>query len=419
MDYFNYRDGRLYAEEVKVADIANAVGTPCYIYSRATIERHWRAYDSAFGFSDHSICYAVKANSNLAVLNLLTRLGSGFDIVSGGELEKVLQAGGDPLKIVFSGVGKSESEIRRALEVGIRSLNIESEMELQRISAVAVSMDRVANISVRVNPDVDPKTHPYIATGLQETKFGIPIEDAPSIYQKAKALPNIRLIGIACHIGSQLTDVSPFVDALDRVLRLHKTLVNMGINVKHLDMGGGLGIRYRDETPPLPADLAKVIVDTLKSHGYNLSIAIQPGRSIVGNAGILATRIEYLKKGVPKNFAIVDAAMNDLLRPALYQAWQEIIAVNSDSSVAKQRYDVVGPVCETADTLGFDRPLAIQQGDLLAVRSSGAYGAVMASNYNARQRPPEVLVDGNRFHVVRQRESFAQMSRDESILPAD
>jgi len=419
VDYFNYRDGQLYAEQVNVADIADAVGTPCYVYSRATIERHWRAYDSAFGSSEHSICYAVKANSNLAILNLFTRLGSGFDIVSQGELEKVLQAGGDPQKTIFSGVGKSESEIRRALEVGIRSLNVESEMELRRISAVAKSMSLTANISVRVNPDVDPKTHPYIATGLKETKFGIPIEDAPAIYQHAKTLPNIRIVGIACHIGSQLTDVSPFVDALNRVLHLRQILDDMGIDVNHLDLGGGLGIRYRDEEPPLPKDLAATIIQTLASHDCNLPIMLEPGRSIVGNAGILLTRIEYLKNNGTKNFAIVDAAMNDLLRPALYQAWQEIIVVNSDSTADKQYYDVVGPVCETADTLGFDRPLAVKPGDLLAVRSAGAYGAVIASNYNARQSPAEVMVDGDQFHVVRQRESFTQLSKNETILPAD
>ena len=415
MDHFEYRNGRLYAEEVPVANIAAAVGTPCYLYSRATIERHWHAFDRAFGDHPHLVCYAVKANSNLAVLNLLARLGSGFDIVSGGELERVMAAGGDPGKVVFSGVGKRRDELERALDVGIRCFNAESETELALLEQVAAERGRRAPVSLRINPDVDADTHPYIATGLKQNKFGIAADRAPAVYARAAASPHLRVVGVDCHIGSQLTKVAPFVDALERVLALVARLEGQGIPVHHLDLGGGLGIRYRDEEPPLPADHAAALMDHIRGKPYE--ILIEPGRAIVGNAGILVTRVELLKRGEERNFAVVDAAMNDLLRPALYAAWQAIIPVEPRAGDEPHRYDVVGPICETGDFLGKDRELAIEPGDLLAVRSAGAYGFAMSSNYNSRPRAAEVMVDGGRYHIVRRRETVAELYAGEAVLP--
>lgn len=415
MDYFEYHNGRLFAEELEVATLAAEHGTPCYIYSRATIERHWHAFDNALAGQSHLVCYAVKANSNLAVLNIMARLGSGFDIVSMGELERVLKAGGDPAKVVFSGVAKREDEMRRALEVGIKCFNVESIAELERLNHVAAGMDVRAPVSIRVNPDVDAKTHPYISTGLKENKFGIEIEQALEVYEQAAAMSHLDVQGVDCHIGSQLTQVQPFVDALDRVLLLIDQLAAKGINIRHLDVGGGLGIRYQDETPPAPAEYAEAIKARLNSSG--LELLIEPGRAIVGNAGILVTKVEYLKQTGHKNFAIVDAAMNDLLRPSLYSAWQDIITVQTRDDVNAEKYDIVGPVCETGDFLGKDRNLAIKAGDLLAVRSAGAYGFSMSSNYNSRPRPVELMVDGSVAHVIRRRESVEELFAQESLLP--
>ncbi len=414
MDHFEYRNGRLFAEDVPVADIAATVGTPCYVYSRATIERHWRAFDHAFADHPHLVCYAVKANGNLAVLNLLARLGSGFDIVSGGELERVLAAGGDPGKVVFSGVGKRRDELEHALEVGIRCFNVESEAELALLEQVAAMRDQRAPVSLRINPDVDANTHPYISTGLKQNKFGIAADRALAVYARAAASPHLDVIGVDCHIGSQLTQVTPFVDALERVLTLVARLEQQGVHIRHLDLGGGLGIRYRDEEPPLPADHAAALMAHLRGKPYE--ILIEPGRAIVGNAGILVTRVELLKPGEDKNFAVVDAAMNDLLRPALYSAWQAIIPVEPRAGGEPRHYDVVGPICETGDFLGKDRELNIESGDLLAVRSAGAYGFAMSSNYNARPRAAEVMVDGGRFQVVRWRERLADLYAGESVL---
>ena len=415
MDHFNYRGTALYAEDVPLEQIAAEFGTPCYVYSRATLERHWHAFDRAFTGQPHLVCYAVKANSNLAVLNVLARLGSGFDIVSLGELERVLAAGGDPGKIVFSGVGKREDEMRRALEVGIRCFNVEVPDELDRLNRLAGEMDRKARISLRVNPDVDAQTHPYISTGLRENKFGIGVDEALAEYRRAAAMPNLDISGIDCHIGSQLTSLEPFVDALDRLLVMIETLRTEGIVIRHLDIGGGLGIRYSQENPPEPAAYAEVLSRRLA--GLQLEILLEPGRAIVGNAGVLLTRVEYLKSNGVKHFAIVDAAMNDLIRPSLYQAWQGILPVHSDSSAPTRCYDVVGPVCETGDFLGKDRDLAIQAGDLLAVRSAGAYGFCMSSNYNSRPRVAEVLVDGDRVHLARRRETVADLFQHETVLP--
>ncbi len=415
MDYFHYQGGRLFAEQVALDEIARIYGTPCYVYSRATVERHWQAFAQALAGHAHLICYAVKANSNLAILNVLARLGSGFDIVSGGELERVLRAGGDPARIVFSGVGKSEAEIVRALEVGIRCFNVESESELLRIDRLAGAAGTRAPISLRVNPDVDAQTHPYISTGLKENKFGVDIERGFELYQRAAALEHLQVAGIDCHIGSQLTRLSPFVDALDRVLALVDRLRDSGIALRHLDIGGGLGIRYRDEQPPQPADYAQALLHRLGER--QLEILLEPGRAIVGNAGILLTRVEYLKATADKRFAIVDAAMNDLIRPALYDAWQDIVPVapRQDGEVAA--WDIVGPVCETGDFLGKDRSLALAEGDLLAMRSAGAYGFAMSSNYNTRPRAAEVMVDGDRTHLVRRRETLAELMVGESTLP--
>ncbi|NNF95762.1 MAG: diaminopimelate decarboxylase [Halobacteria archaeon] len=414
MDYFNYQDGVLYAENVAVPEIAAAHGTPCFIYSRATLERHWRAFDAALAGIDHLVCYAVKANSNLGVLNVLARLGSGFDIVSVGELERVLAAGGDPQRVVFSGVGKRADEMRRALEVGIHCFNVESEAELDLLNQVAGEVGVKAPVSIRVNPDVDAGTHPYISTGLKENKFGIDINRAPEVYARAATLPHLSIRGVDCHIGSQLTETAPFLDALDRVLALVEQLVAQGIQITHLDLGGGLGIRYRDETPPLPDAYASALRERMGD--TELTILIEPGRAIAGNAGILVTRVEYLKHTEHKDFAVVDAAMNDLMRPALYKAWQDIIPVVPRTGEAR-RYDVVGPVCETADFLGKDRQLILQPADLLAVRSAGAYGFSMSSNYNSRPRAAEIMVDEKQIHVIRERETVAELFAHEHVLP--
>ena len=416
MDHFEYRNGQLFAEDVAVADIARAHGTPCYIYSRATLERHWHAFNDAFGTQPHLVCYAVKANSNIAILNLFARLGSGFDIVSVGELERVLRAGGDPSKVVFSGVSKKASEIRRALEVGIRCFNVESEPELARINAVAGEMGKIAPISLRVNPDVDAQTHPYISTGLKENKFGIEISRAEEVYLKAAALPHLNVVGIDCHIGSQLLTLSPFMDALQRVLALAERLAEQGVKVHHLDIGGGLGVRYRDDQiAPTPAEYMAQLFTDERLREYE--IFVEPGRAIAANAGILVTEVEFLKMAEYKNFAVIDAAMNDLIRPALYSAWHEIIPVVPREGETAT-YDIVGPVCETGDFLGKERDLNIQAGDLLAVRSSGAYGFTMASNYNTRPRAVEVMVDGSAVHVIRQRETLDDLMHGEFILPS-
>lgn len=421
MEAFHYQDGQLYAEGVALADIASAVGSPVYVYSRAMIEERWRAYDEAFSGRDHLVCYAVKANSNLAVLKLLADQGSGFDIVSVGELERVLRAGGDPSRVVFSGVGKTPGEIRRALEAGIGCFNVESEAELEQLNEIAAEMGVRAPVSLRINPDVDPHTHPYISTGLKESKFGIPIDMAPALYDRARSMDHIEIRGVASHIGSQLTEIDPFVDALERVISLVGELGDAGIDLQWLDLGGGLGIRYADEEAPEPTNLVVTLMDHLQEMGtryQRMRVLIEPGRSIVGNAGVLLTRVQYLKPGELRNFAIVDAAMNDLIRPALYDAWQDIVVVNRDAGRETGIYDVVGPVCESGDFLGHDRELAIAPGDLLAVASAGAYGAVMSSNYNSRPRAAEVIVDGSEFHVVRRRETVDELMAGESVLPA-
>lgn len=415
MDYFNYKNGELFVEDVSVQDIVYQHGSPCYIYSRATLERHWLAFDRAFAQHPHLICYAVKANSNIAILNLLARLGSGFDIVSLGELERVIAAGGDPKKIVFSGVGKREDEILAALKTGIRCFNIEVSAELDRINMLAAQLDMVAPVSFRVNPDVDAKTHPYISTGLKENKFGIEFDQALTEYRRAAAMPNIEIVGIDCHIGSQLTETRPFLDALDKILSLAETLTNEAITLRHLDLGGGLGICYKDEHPPEPAEYIGAILSRLQ--GLNYEILIEPGRAIVGNAGILVTQVEYLKQTAHKNFAIVDAAMNDLIRPSLYGSWQDIIPVTLRQDAAEQCWDIVGPVCETSDFLGKDRLLTMAQGDLLAVRSAGAYGFSMSSNYNSRPRIAEYMVDGQKVRTIREQERIAQLWSGEHLLP--
>ncbi|HIQ16129.1 MAG TPA: diaminopimelate decarboxylase [Leucothrix sp.] len=417
MDYFEYKNNQLFAENVSLTTIANEYGTPCYVYSRATLERHWNAFNDAFGDQPHLICYSVKANSNIAILNLLARLGSGFDIVSVGELERVLKAGGDPKKVVFSGVGKRVDEMQRALEVGIRCFNIESVSELERLNAVAGRMNKVANISIRVNPDVDAKTHPYISTGLKENKFGIDINYVKNVYLHAVALHNINITGIDCHIGSQLTEVAPFIEALDRLIALADELKEHDINIQHIDLGGGLGVRYNDEEPPLPSDFTEQLFTNEKLKAYE--IVIEPGRAIAANTAVLLTRVEYLKHTDEKNFAIVDAAMNDLIRPALYQAWQEIIPVDEIQRSDVENYDIVGPICESSDFLGKDRELSLEQGDLLAVRSAGAYGFTMASNYNTRPRVAEVLIDGDKSALIRKRETIESLFADEILYEED
>ena len=416
MDHFTRIDGRLHGEQVPLERLAERFGTPLYVYSRATLERHWHAFDSALGELPHLVCYAVKANSNLGVLDVLARLGSGFDIVSGGELERVRRAGGDPARVVFSGVGKRADEMAAALAAGIRCFNVESAAELARLNSVAGQAGAVAPVSLRVNPDVDAGTHPYIATGLRENKFGVDIDAAFALYREAAAMPHVAVTGIDCHIGSQLTALAPFTDALRRVLALVDRLAEAGIGLDHLDLGGGLGIRYHDEIPPEPADYVQALRPLLA--GRELELLIEPGRAIAGNAGVLLTRVEHLKSTEAHDFAIVDAAMNDLIRPALYQAWMAIEPVIENGTGETRRYDVVGPVCETGDFLGKARELALAEGDLLAVRGAGAYGFVMSSNYNTRPRAAEVLVDGDRAHLVRARETLDDLLRGEQTLPA-
>lgn len=414
MDAFNYRDGELFAEGVALSAIAERFGTPTYVYSRAHIEAQYLAYADALAGTPHLVCFAVKANSNLGVLNVLARLGAGFDIVSRGELERVLAAGGQPDKIVFSGVGKTREDMRRALEVGVHCFNVESTDELERLQVVAAELGVRAPISLRVNPDVDAGTHPYISTGLKENKFGIAIADAEDVYVRAAQLPNLEVVGVDCHIGSQLTTLPPFIDALDRLLALIDRLSDCGIYLRHIDLGGGLGVRYRDEEPPLAADYIKAVRERID--GRDLALVFEPGRFIVANAGVLLTQVEYLKHTEHKDFAIVDAAMNDLIRPALYQAWMDVTAVRPRATPARA-YDIVGPICETGDFLAKDRQLALEEGDLLAVHSAGAYGFVMSSNYNTRGRAAEVLVDGDQAFEVRRRETVAELFADESLLP--
>ena len=414
MDAFNYRDGELFAEGVALSAIAERFGTPTYVYSRAHIEAQYLAYADALAGTPHLVCFAVKANSNLGVLNVLARLGAGFDIVSRGELERVLAAGGAADKIVFSGVGKTRDDMRRALEVGVHCFNVESTDELERLQVVAAELGVRAPISLRVNPDVDAGTHPYISTGLKENKFGIAIADAEDVYVRAAQLPNLEVVGVDCHIGSQLTTLPPFIDALDRLLALIDRLSDCGIYLRHIDLGGGLGVRYRDEEPPLAADYIKAVRERID--GRDLALVFEPGRFIVANAGVLLTQVEYLKHTEHKDFAIVDAAMNDLIRPALYQAWMNVTAVTPRDSEARA-YDIVGPICETGDFLAKDRQLALEEGDLLAVHSAGAYGFVMSSNYNTRGRAAEVLVDGEQMFEVRRRETLAELYAGESLLP--
>ncbi len=417
MDFFKHKQGVLFAEDVDLRSVVDAVGTPCYVYSRATLERHWLAFNDVFAGHDHLVCYAVKANSSLAVLNVLARMGSGFDIVSVGELERVLLAGGDAGKAVFSGVGKTAEEMRRALEAGIYCFNVESTAELDQLNRVAGEINLSAPVSIRVNPDVDAKTHPYISTGLKQNKFGIDISEALSIYEHAHGLKHLKVIGVDCHIGSQLSDVEPFIDSLKRLLDLIEQLKAKGIQLHHIDVGGGLGITYQKETPPSPHQYAEAILKELKD--LDLKIILEPGRAIAGNAGILLTKVQYIKPGTEKNFAIVDAAMNDLIRPALYDAWQAIVPLQPRQDAPSMIYDVVGPICETGDFLGKERELAIESGDILAIRSAGAYGFTMSSNYNSRPRAAEVMVDGDQYHVVRQRESIEDLVKGETLLPED
>jgi len=412
---FDYRNGALHAEEVPLRDIATRYGTPCYVYSRAALTRAYQEFDAAFASHAHQICYAVKANPNLAILNLFSRLGSGFDIVSGGELARVLAAGGDPRKVVFSGVGKSAAEIRDALTAGILCFNVESAPELERINRVAGELGKVAPVSLRVNPDVDAKTHPYIATGLKENKFGVAYEDARALYHRARSLPHLKIEGIDCHIGSQLTDVAPFSAATERVLALVDALRSDGIALSHIDLGGGLGVQYQaEEHPPSTSAYAGAILK--KMAGREEKLLFEPGRFLTANAGILLTRIEYLKRGAERNFAVVDSAMNDLMRPALYDAWHDILPV-TQSADPPETWEVVGPVCESGDFLGRQRPLAIREGDLLAIRSAGAYGMSMSSNYNTRPRAAEVMADGAAVHLIRERETVTELFSGERLLP--
>ena len=414
MDFFQYKNEQLYVEDLPVKQLAEEFGTPLYIYSRATLERHWHAFDSALGKHPHLICYAVKANSNIGILNVMAKLGSGFDIVSQGELERVLAAGGEASKVVFSGVAKSRSEIMRALEVGIRCFNVESIAELYHINQIAGEMGKVAPISLRVNPDVDAHTHPYISTGLKENKFGVSVDEAREVYKLAATLPHVKITGMDCHIGSQLTELQPFLDATDRLIRLMEQLKEDGITLKHLDLGGGLGVTYTDETPPHPSDYATALLNKLKDY-EDLEIILEPGRAIAANAGILVAKVQYLKSNESRNFAITDTGMNDMIRPALYEAYMNIIEIDRTLGREKAIYDVVGPVCETSDSLGKQRELAIAEGDYIAQRSAGAYGASMSSNYNSRPRTAEVLVDGNKAHLIRRRENLSELWALESI----
>ena len=418
MNHFEYKNQQLFAEEVAIADIIKAHGTPAYIYSRATLERHWHAFDNAFGDHPHLICFAVKSNSNIALLNVMAKLGSGFDIVSQGELERVLAAGGDASKVVFSGVAKSHSEIARALEVGVRWFNVESIPELHRINEVAGKMGKVAPISLRVNPDVDAKTHPYISTGLKENKFGVSVQQAREVYRLAKSLPNVKITGMDCHIGSQLTELQPFLDATDRLIVLMEQLKEDGIELHHLDLGGGLGVPYHGEQPPHPTEYAKALLEKLRAYP-NLEIILEPGRAISANAGILVTKVEYLKSNEDRNFAIVDTGMNDMIRPALYEAYMEITEVDQSLNREASVYDVVGPICETSDFLGKARTLSVAEGDYIAMRSAGAYGAAMSSTYNSRPQAVEILVDGAKAHLIKARADFADLWRLERLLPQD
>ena len=416
MDFFQYKNNQLMAENLPVKQLAEQFGTPLYIYSKATLERHWHAFDNAFGEHPHLVCFAVKSNPNIAILNVMAKLGSGFDIVSQGELERVLAAGGDAAKVVFSGVAKSHQEIARALEVNIRCFNVESEAELLRINQIAGEMGKIAPISLRVNPDVDAHTHPYISTGLKENKFGVSVEQAREVYKLAATLPNIKIVGMDCHIGSQLTELQPFLDAVDRLIVLMKQLKQDGIHLKHLDLGGGLGVTYTDETPPHPTEYAKALWEKLSAFS-ELEIIVEPGRAITANAGILVTKVEYLKSNESRNFAIVDAGMNDMIRPALYQAYMNILEIDRTLAREEKMYDVVGPICETSDFLGKQRKLAIAEGDYLAQRSAGAYGASMSSNYNSRPRTAEVMVDGDKAYLIRRREALNELWQLESLLP--
>ena len=418
MNHFEYKNQQLFAEEVAIADIIKAHGTPAYIYSRATLERHWHAFDNAFGEHPHLICFAVKSNSNIALLNVMAKLGSGFDIVSQGELERVLAAGGDASKVVFSGVAKSHGEIARALEVGVRCFNVESIPELHRINEVAGKMGKVAPISLRVNPDVDAKTHPYISTGLKENKFGVSVQQAREVYRLAKSLPNVKITGMDCHIGSQLTELQPFLDATDRLIVLMEQLKEDGIELHHLDLGGGLGVPYHGEQPPHPTEYAKALLEKLRAYP-NLEIILEPGRAISANAGILVTKVEYLKSNEDRNFAIVDTGMNDMIRPALYEAYMEITEVDQSLNREASVYDVVGPICETSDFLGKARTLSVAEGDYIAMRSAGAYGAAMSSTYNSRPQAIEILVDGAKAHLIKARADFADLWRLERLLPQD
>ena len=416
MDFFQYKNNQLMAENLPVKQLAEQFGTPLYVYSKATLERHWHAFNNAFGEHPHLVCFAVKSNPNIAILNVMAKLGSGFDIVSQGELERVLAAGGDAAKVVFSGVAKSHQEIARALEVNIRCFNVESETELLRINQIAGEMSKIAPISLRVNPDVDAHTHPYISTGLKENKFGVSVEQAREVYKLAATLPNIKIVGMDCHIGSQLTELQPFLDAVDRLIVLMEQLKQDGIHLKHLDLGGGLGVTYTDEKPPHPTDYAKALWEKLSAFS-ELEIIVEPGRAITANAGILVTKVEYLKSNESRNFAIVDAGMNDMIRPALYQAYMNILEIDRTLAREEKMYDVVGPICETSDFLGKQRKLAIAEGDYLAQRSAGAYGASMSSNYNSRPRTAEVMVDGDKAHLIRRREALNELWQLESLLP--
>jgi len=415
MEHFSYKDNNLLVEDASIASVAEKYGTPCFIYSKAALEQNYHAYEKAFEDQSHLICYAVKANSNLAVLNILSKLGAGFDIVSGGELDRVIAAGGDPKKVTFSGLGKTTQEIYKALDAGIHCFNIESEAELLRINEIAVNNSQVAPISIRVNPDVNAETHPYISTGLKENKFGISMEKAIQLYLHATEMKGICIKGLDFHIGSQLTSIRPILDALDRILTLNEQLISRDVIIEHINIGGGLGVTYEDEIPPTPNELILAVKEKL--HGLDLKIVVEPGRSIAANAGILVTKVEYLKNHEEKNFAIIDGAMNDLIRPALYGAWQKIVPVKKAAGNESTAYDIVGPICESADALGKNRSLNINAGDLLAIKSAGAYGFVMSSNYNTRPRAPEIMINGSEVHLIRERETVSDLFQNEYLLP--
>lgn len=415
MEHFSYKDNSLLVEDASIASIVERYGTPCFIYSKAALEQNYQAYEKAFEGHSHLICYAVKANSNLAVLNVLAKLGAGFDIVSGGELDRVIAAGGDTKKVTFSGLGKTTQEIYKALDKGIHCFNIESEAELFRINQIAVNNSQVAPISIRVNPDVNAETHPYISTGLKENKFGLSMEKAIQLYLHATKMKGICIKGLDFHIGSQLTSINPILDALDRILTLNDQLISRDIIIEHINIGGGLGVTYEDEMPPTPNELILAVIEKL--HSIDLKIVVEPGRSIAANAGILVTKVEYLKNHEEKNFAIIDCAMNDLIRPALYGAWQKIVPVQKTEGNENTTYDIVGPICESADVLGKSRSLYINAGDLLAIKSAGAYGFVMSSNYNTRPRAPEIMISGSEVHLIRERETVSDLFQNEFLLP--